>query len=92
MLLHSHLRVRDPHNNGDLAPWVPRSTAPPLSAVDDKPRPLSADRAGDVGCIAGRHLWFCHAETRSYLSIQQGLEPFLLLFLTAIEVKDLHIA
>ena len=87
----SPLWAGDPHDDGELAARVTSSTAPPLPPVHYVTPPILCDGALNVCGIAGGHLWLCHAETRANLSIEERLQPALLLLFTAIQVQDLHV-
>ena len=87
-----HLRIGDPHDDGKLAARVTSSTAPPLPPVYYVTLPVSCDGALYVSSVTGGHLWLSHAETGADLSLQEWLQPLLLLILTAIQVQNLHVA
>ena len=86
------LGARHAHHYGNLAPGVACATAPPLHTVDNVYIAMAIDGGLDVGGITGGDFGLRHTEAGADLSLQQGLQPCLLLGLAAVKVEDFHIA
>src|SRR4028118_454195 len=94
LLVARRLRVRLAHQDGDLAPPVPRPGGPPLAAVHDVLVPTGGTLYPglDVGRVRGGHVGLGHAEGGADLPLQERLEPLLLLLCGPVAGEDLHVA
>lgn len=86
------VRIRLAHEDDELAVRVENAGGVPLSAVEHVLVTVAPDRRGDVGGVGAGHGRFGHGERGPDPTVEQGLEPVLLLLLGAEHGEDLHVA
>jgi hypothetical protein len=80
------------HDDEQFAPRVGRARRPPLPPVDDVMAAVAHDRGPDVARVGGCDIGLGHGKARADASVEQRIEPPLLLVVTAEQVEQLHVA
>src|SRR5690554_8145202 len=78
------IRVGQPHEDHDLATGITGAGGPPLATVDNPLVALAAGVGLHVGGVRRGHSRLGHAEAGANLTLQQRLEPLILLLLRTV--------
>src|ERR687897_1570885 len=92
LLVARSVGVRLAHKDGDPAPRVSCSGDPPLPALNDVLVPVPLYARPDISGVRGSHIRLGHREAGPDLTVEQRLQPPLLLLLCAVAYEHLHVA
>ena len=92
LLVAAGLRVRHRHHDQYLAAMIAGAGNIGLLAVDDPAAVFEHGGRRDVGGVRRSDTRFRHCVGGANLSLEQGLEPFTLLFLRAEPLEHFHVA
>jgi len=86
------IRMRQTHEDRELAVRVTNAGGPPLAAIQHQLIAILADGRLHVGGVAGGHVRLGHAEHRADFAVEQRLQPTCFLRLAAEVMQHFHVA
>ena len=92
MFMSRRIRIGSRHRNKNPATGVTGAGYVGLVAIENPAAVLENSAHGNIACIRTGLIRFRHRKAGTYLSIQQGLQPRLLLIVRAESGDDFHVA